>query len=272
MNSDKPNHIARQFEAQGYVSPINVFAPDEVLATRRSFDALEAQEGRERCQDGLYDRHRDLEFVWRMVTHPTIVNCMEAIIGPNVFLLASLFFCKYPPPAPTIKQRIKAALGMKTAAPRFVDWHQDLKYWGFDPLYAVTAWIAVDDSDVENGCMRVIPESHRLGIVEHTTSSERGNILHRNQAIRSDLVDESKAVNLVLRAGQVSLHHGELFHASNPNLSSRRRCGLAVRYTHPGVKPIPEAKAVVRHPILLRGVDEMKHFGDSSFLPFPLPT
>ena len=270
MNTDDTGRIAQEFESQGYVIPLNVFTPDEVLTTRRSFDALEVQEGRERCQDGLYDRHRDLEFVWRMVTHPTIVNCMEAIIGPNVLLLASLFFCKYPPPAPTLKQRIKSALGIETPAARFVDWHQDLKYWGLDPAYAVTAWIAVDDSDVGNGCMRVIPRSHRMGIVEHTTSSERGNILHRNQAIRNDLIDESKAVNLELRAGQVSLHHGELFHASNPNLSSRRRCGLAVRYTHPGVRPIPEAKAVVRRPILLRGVDEKKHFGETSVLPFPL--
>jgi hypothetical protein len=270
MKADDVRQIARQFETQGYVCPINVFAPDEILASRRSFDALEVQVGREKCELGLYDRHRDLEFVWRMVTHPTIVNCMEAIIGPDVYLLASLFFCKYPPPVPTLRQRIITALGMKVVAGRFVDWHQDLKYWGLDPPYAVTAWIAVDDSDVENGCMRVIPGSHRQGIVEHMTSSERGNMLSRNQAIRSDLIDESKSVNLVLRAGQVSLHHGELFHASNPNRSSRRRCGLAVRYTHPGVKPVPEAKAVVRRPILLRGVDEMKHFGDASVLPFPL--
>jgi non-haem Fe2+, alpha-ketoglutarate-dependent halogenase len=120
--------------------------------------------------------------------------------------------------------------------------------------------------------MRVIPESHRQGIVEHTTSSERGNLRNRNQAIRKDRVDESKAVDLVFRAGQASLHHGELFHASNPNRSTRRRCGFAVRYTHPGVKPIPDAKVTARHPILLRGIDEPKHFGDTSVLPFSLPT
>ena len=270
MNTADTRQMARQFESQGYVSPIDVFAPDEIVASRRSFDALEALEGREKCQVGLFDRHRDLEFVWRMATHPTILNCVEAIVGPNVFLLSSLFFCKYPPPTPSLRQRIKAVLGMDVDGAKFVDWHQDLKYWGLDPAYAVTAWIAVDDSDIENGCMRVIPESHRQGIVEHTTSSERGNLLHRNQAIRRDLVDDSKAVDLVLQPGQVSLHHGELFHASNPNRSSRRRCGLAVRYTHPGVKPIPEAKAAVRHPILLRGVDKTKHFGDTSVLPFPL--
>ncbi len=270
MNIESAEQIARRFGTQGYVAPLDVFSAEEALATRRAFDVVEAKEGRDKCQTGLYDRHRDLEFVWRMATHPRIVDCIEAIVGPNVLLMGSLFFCKYPPVTPTIKQRVKSVLGKGKVAAKFVDWHQDLKYWGFDPPYAVTAWVAVDDSDVENGCMRVIPGSHREGIVEHTTSSKSGNILSRNQAIRNELVDESKAVDLVLRAGQISLHHGEVFHASNPNRSSRRRCGLAVRYTHTGVKPIPEAKAVVRHPILLRGVDEVRHFGDTTVQPFPL--
>ena len=272
MNPDRANQIARQFEAQGYFLPIDVFASDEIVECRRAFDALEAREGREKSQVGLFDRHRDLEFVWRMATQPTILQCIEAIVGPNVFLLSSLFFCKYPPPRPTLASQIKAILGAASDEAKFVDWHQDLKYWGLDPPYAITAWIALDDSDIENGCMRAIPESHLQGIVEHTTSSERGNLLNRNQAIRKDRIDESKAVNFVLRAGQASLHHGELFHASNPNRSTRRRCGLAVRNTHPGVRPIPDGKVTTRHPILLRGIDEPKHFGDTSVLPFLLPT
>jgi hypothetical protein len=271
MNPDKANQIARQFDAQGYFAPIDVFASDEIVGSRRAFETLEAQEGREKSQVGLFDRHRDLEFVWRMATHPTILQCIEAIVGPNIFLLSSLFFCKYPPPRPTLANQIKSMLGAASTEAKFVDWHQDLTYWGLDPAYAITAWIALDDSDVENGCMRVIPESHRQGIVEHTTSSARGNLLNRNQAIRKDKIDESRAVDLVLRAGQASLHHGELFHASNPNRSTRRRCGLAVRYTHPGVKPIPDAKATTRHPILLCGIDKPGNFGDTSALPFSLP-
>jgi hypothetical protein len=272
MNADQANEIARQFEAQGYFVPIDAFVPDEIVEYRRAFDTLEAKEGMEKSQVGLFDRHRDLEFVWRMATHPTILQCIEAIVGPNIFLLSSLFFCKYPPARPTLAHRIKATLGGASVDAKFVDWHQDLKYWGLDPPYAITAWIALDDSDVENGCMRVIPESHRQGIVEHTTSSEKGNLLNRNQAIRKDQIDESKAIDLVLRAGQASLHHGELFHASNPNRSTRRRCGLAVRYTHPGVKPIPDARATVRQPILLRGIDEPRNFGDTLAHPFSLPT
>jgi hypothetical protein len=272
MNPDRANEIARQFEARGYYAPIDVFAPDEIVENRRAFEALEAREGREKSQVGLFDRHRDIEFVWRMATHPNILRCIDAIVGPNVFLLSSLFFCKYPPPRPTFARQIKAVLGAAPEEAKFVDWHQDLTYWGLDPAYAITAWISVDDIYVEKGFMRVIAESHRQGIVEHTTSSEKGNLLNRNQAIRKDKVDESKAIDLVLRAGQASLHHGELFHGSNPNRSTRRRCGLAVRYTHPGVKPIPGAKATSRHPILLRGIDEPKNFGDTSTLPFPLST
>lgn len=267
-----PAGIAREFGPHGYASPIDVCTVEEIDAFRREFDALEAREGKDHCQIGLFDRHRDLEFIWCLVTNPTILDCVEAIVGPNVLMLSSLFFCKYPVPSPTTWERVKKMAGRGSpVAEVFVDWHQDVTYWGLEPAYAISAWIAIDDSDTENGCMRVIPASHVDGIVPHTTSSKPGNILlSQNQALPQEVVDESKVVDIVLRAGQMSLHHGLLYHGSNPNHSTRRRCGLAVRFSHPGVRPIPGVTAVVRRPLLLRGIDEPKHFADTSTLPFPL--
>ena len=189
------------------------------------FDALEAREGKERCRHGLFDRHRDLEFIWRMATNPKVIDCVEAIVGANVLMLSTHFFCKYPEPSRTSWERIRRIAGRGSSlAEIFVDRHQDVTYWALEPPYAITAWIAIDDSDTENGCMRVIPASHMNGIVPHTTSSKPGNVLlSRNQALPPDVVDESKAVDLVLRAGQMSLHHGMLYHGSNPNRSMRRR-------------------------------------------------
>ena len=268
-----PVAIARKFASSGYATAIDICTAGEIDAFRREFDALEAREGKEHCQRGLMDSHRDLEFIWRMATNPTIVDCIEAIVGPNVLMLSTSFFCKYPAPVPTPWERVKKWAGRAASAPLvFVDWHQDLTYWGFDPAYAVTAWIAIDDSDIENGCMRVIPGSHTEGIVPHTTSSKPGNILlSRNQALPPERIHGSKAVDLVLRAGQMSLHHGMLYHGSNPNRSRRRRCGMVARFSHPGVRPIPGVKATVRRPVLLRGVDEPRHWGVTSTFPFPLP-
>jgi non-heme Fe2+,alpha-ketoglutarate-dependent halogenase len=269
MSKVNPRDVAQVFAAQGYFSPIDVFTADETQRYRDAFNEMEAREGKEKCEVGISDHHRDIEFIWRLATHPTIVDCIEAIAGPNVMLLSTLFFCKYPPPQPTTwRGRIKSLVAPTR---KFIDWHQDLTYWGLEPPYAVSAWIAIDDSDAENGCMRVIPGSHGKGIIPHSTSRKRGNLLGRNQALPEEFVDDSKAVDLPLRAGQVSLHHGEIFHGSNPNRSNRRRCGLAARYTHTGVRQVQgKVNAVPKRALLLRGVDKFNYFSDTSDLPFPL--
>ena len=142
-------------------------------------------------------------------------------------------------------------------------WHQDVTYWGLEPPYALTAWYAVDDSDVENGCMRVIPGSHRQGIVEHGESARPGNLLSINQEVSGDDLDESQAVDLILKAGQISIHHGHLIHGSNPNRSTRRRCGLTLRYCPPHVKPVQQNSLGKPWPaVLARGDDPWKNFGD----------
>ena len=70
---------------------------------------------------------------------------------------------------------------------------------------------------------------HRLDIVEHRDTFAEQNLLSRGQEIAVE-IDESAAVDVVLDPGEFSLHHGRMFHASNPNKSSQRRIGLAIRY------------------------------------------
>src|SRR5437867_11437367 len=88
--------LARAFEANGCVSGLRVLGSAEADEVRRQFDALEAAEGRERCQIGLLDRHFDQRFVWELATHPVVLECVAAVLGPDVMLLATHFFCKYP--------------------------------------------------------------------------------------------------------------------------------------------------------------------------------
>jgi ectoine hydroxylase-related dioxygenase (phytanoyl-CoA dioxygenase family) len=238
----------KRFEENGYLTGIRVFGPDQADRIREQFNALEAREGRERCRIGLQGRHLDVPFLWYVASHPTIVDCMEALIGPDVLLLSTHVFCKYP-----------------EDAGKFVAWHQDVTYWGLEPPYALTAWYAVDDSDVENGCMRVIPGSHRRGIFDHGTSQRPGNLLSINQEV-TEPVDESQAVDLVLRAGEISIHHGHLIHGSNPNRSNRRRCGLTMRYVPPYVKPVRENSLKKPWPaVVVRGEDRERNFGDWTF-------
>ena len=99
MTATQP--VASRFETEGYVSGIRVLEPSEADEIRRQFNALEAIEGRERCQIGLLDRHFDQRFVWELASHPAILDAVEAVLGPDVMLLATHFFCKYPAPPTT---------------------------------------------------------------------------------------------------------------------------------------------------------------------------
>ena len=112
--------------------------------------------------------------------------------------------------------------------------------------------------------MKAIPGTHRTGIAPHGKSEIDGNLLSINQEISSEYVDESRAVNLELRAGQISVHGGHVFHASHPNNSQRRRCGLTVRFVPPEVR---QAKSNSTgnpwRPILVRGEDRFHHFKET---------
>src|SRR5205085_1530697 len=146
------------------------------------------------------------------------------------------------------------------AEAKFVAWHQDVTYWGLEPPLAVTAWYAVDDSDVENGCMRIIPGTHR-GIRAHGKSERAGNLLSINQEVPVTAAEEARAVDLVLKAGEISLHHGMAIHGSNPNHSTRRRCGLTLRYVPPHVRQIGENSQRRRwNAVLVRGEDRTGHW------------
>ncbi len=140
-----------------------------------------------------------------------IVDLVAALIGEDVILWGCQAFCK------------PAGDGMA------VPWHQDGHYWPIRPIATCTAWIALDDSSVENGCLRVIPGSHRARRhFEHEKDERDGLVL--NQTLVAGQIDEAAAIDIELEAGQLSLHDVYLVHGSKPNTSARRRAGIAVRY------------------------------------------
>ena len=234
----------QNYANDGFLNALTIHSDGEVGEVRRQFDELETREGKEHCQIGLQGRHVDQKLLWDLATTPTILDCMEAILGPDVMLLSTHVFCKYPENNPT----------------KFVAWHQDVTYWGLEPPEATTAWYAIDDADAENGCMQVLPGTHRSGITEHGTSDRAGNLLSINQEISTEL-DESTKVDLAMKAGQISIHDGYLVHGSAPNRSNRRRCGVTIRYCRPNVKPVRENSVKKPWPaIIVRGKDRFNHF------------
>lgn len=140
-----------------------------------------------------------------------ILDLVEQILGPNIALWNSSFFAK------------PAKVGSRTP------WHQDGEYWPIRPLATCSVWIAIDDSNLENGCLQVIPGSHRQReLKSHHVNKADGLALPLE--LDEDAFDERDAVNIELKRGQISLHDVYLMHASDPNQSNTPRRGMTLRF------------------------------------------
>ena len=102
----------------------------------------------------------------------------------------------------------------------------------------------------------MVPGSHQRPILPHRDTYALDNRLSRGQEIEVD-VGEQDAVDVVLRAGEMSLHHVNIIHGSNPNPSDGSRIGFAPRFTTPRTRQIDGEP---RTAVLARGRDEYGHF------------
>jgi len=121
--------------------------------------------------------------------------------------------------------------------PAFVRWHQDSTYFYLQPHLHVTAWVALSEASVQAGCMQVLPGSHRWGAFEHDDKPEPMNMIRRGQGI-SNRFDQAQGQFMPVCAGQMSLHHTDLVHASGGNDSDDRRIGYAISYIPAHVRPV----------------------------------
>ena len=137
-----------------------------------------------------------------------------------------------------------------------VPWHEDSAYWGklLDPMEVVTLWLAIDPSTPENGCMKVIPDSHHNGYSDDDIIEDKDAVFTGN--IRKGQVDEERAVSCILKRGEYSLHHAKTIHGSARNTSPKRRCGYTMRYVSTASRFTPEHAYRPEHQIYLaRGND-----------------
>lgn len=178
---------------------------------------------------------------------PEIVELVSGVIGEDVILWGCHVFCKPP------------AEGYETP------WHQDGHYWPIRPLATCTVWVALEPSTVTNGCLRVIPRSHRDHVLHPHLHEDRAD-LTLNQRMADGTFDEAAAVDLELQPGQMSLHDVYMIHGAQANTSAQRRTGVALRYMpstsvfERDLKPVDGKTGVAvnfaQRPLwLLKGVD-----------------
>jgi len=225
------------YRREGYYAPVRALDPQEIADIRTRMEAYEARHGGP--LQGKWRVKTHLLFTWadQMVNHPRILDAVEDVLGPDILCWGTNFFIKEPGSA------------------GFVSWHQDATYWGLEPAEVVTAWVAVSPSNIANGCMKVIPGTHREALIPHVDTFDENNLLTRGQEIAVK-VDESRAVDLVLQPGEMSLHDIKLVHGSPPNNSGERRIGFAIRYIPTHVRQVKQRDSAM----LVRGKDRHGHF------------
>jgi len=231
------NEAVAAYQRDGYFFPLRVMPETGARDLRRRLEAHEAKAGEPLQGNWRHKTH--LLFTWadEMVHHPAIVDAVEDVIGPDILCWTTNFFIKEP------------------RSPGFVSWHQDSTYWGLDPDDVITAWVALTDSNLVSGCMKVIPGTHTVAQIPHVDTFHQDNLLSRGQEIAVE-VDQAKAVDVVLKPGEISLHHIKLVHSSEPNRSDDRRIGFAIRYIPTYVRQTKVRDSAT----LVRGVDKHHNF------------
>jgi non-heme Fe2+,alpha-ketoglutarate-dependent halogenase len=203
-----------QFGRDGILFPIPVLSGEEVQFYRSALAEMKHLLG--------LDMERlpscELYFPWAhdLAFHPRVLAAVAEILGPDVVSWGTLVLDKPP------RSRV------------YVSWHQDGAYASFlNGSPAVSAWIALTDSTVESGCMRVVRETHRQP-VKHTELVTRDNLLKDGQTAEV-AIDENRVEDVILKAGEMSLHDANIIHGSNPNASGHHRIGFIARFAAPGV-------------------------------------
>ena len=207
---EPPAQAKAQFDREGYAIFRQVIDPELVAEASRHIEWLMAQNPDLRPELLGHTLVAQDPFWVRLISDERLLDVAQQFIGPNIALFASHYISKPPFDGQAVL------------------WHQDGSYWPLEPMEVVTLWLAVDASLPENGCMRVIPGTQTMALQEMRARTDVSNVL--NSEIDPAMVDESRAVDLVLQPGDVSVHQPNIIHGSNANNSPLRRAGLTIRY------------------------------------------
>ena len=206
-----------QFEEEGYSGPIQGLTSQEANFYYHEFFKVLGQSP---FKPGPTNKvlsawHHNYRWAFDLATHPSIVAAMSQILGEDIVLWAMHFWYKEPNNS------------------KFIPWHQDINYWPMEPAINATAWMSLGYSLQENGCLRIIPGTHRQ-LVEHIPTGNSASEFQN--AIAKDKIDIASAIDLEMSPGQMAFFNEATFHGSEINSSNIPRVAFSVRYTTPEVK------------------------------------
>lgn len=221
-----PNTEPERYAGEGYCLFRDVLSTDEIESARAEL-ARSIADMPERLvvyKDGahkevaarpeyLTEPHTKSDFWLDFCRHPKILDAVASVLGDDLILIMSHLIVKLPHD------------GLPVA------WHQDNTYWhsvkGTD---VATVWVAIDDTDVNNGCMNVIPSSHEGYPELDKVATGANDLLGLTVEVTAGM--EAAAVPLEMSAGSLSIHDSYVIHGSHANTSDRRRAAYTMRYAN----------------------------------------
>lgn len=234
-----------RYHLDGYLGPYTLCSPEEMADLRARIDfALHPDRESERLPSMInalnpamrrgFGRHHDHPFLFDMANSPAIKERVASIMGEDMLLWRTMFFSK-------------------ESGGKLIPWHQDYDGWLIEPMLVTSAWLAIDEATRDNGCVELIPGSHRK--IYPLVPTPPDVMDGFPQMADPGTFDESNAVSMELKPGQFFLFNERTLHRSKPNATPHRRLGMAMRYIPTMVRVLdPDDQA-----ILISGEDSF-HF------------
>lgn len=235
MSKTLTEEQVRNYKDCGFVTPLPVYSGEEAQAYRAQLENVESNMSVFFQGIGQIKFYLRFSWAYKMATHPTLLDAVEDLIGPNIMLYHNTAW---------IKQKKDKA---------YVSWHQDNTYFGHDPCEVLTAWVALSPATRESGCMQFVPGSHKEGLRALREPDTAGaNMLSSGANI--DISSEANdPVPIILQPGEASIHHAFLIHGSLPNNSEDRRVAVTFVYHPPYLQQIGNCPTSA---MLVRGQDK----------------
>ena len=216
-----------EYEELGFLHSVPILSEDEIVDYRSKVEKTRQAIGdRATRLDGL---HLFFRWAWELSTHPRLLDCLEQLLGPDIVLKSTRLFYKH------------------GGSASYVGWHQDGITETLEDGRAPAVWLGLTAATVENGCLRVVPRSHRSGLLQHSSNPDLKPLPGADASAqvqswtKAELSGRIASVptnfetpfDLVMRPGHMSVHQPLILHGSNPNLSTEPRIGLSASYSTP---------------------------------------
>ena len=231
----------------GYLKPIKILEPNEALKIASQYETFINKKNFSNADAVEHKSKTHLYFEWanKIIKNRKIVNIVKEILGEDLYCWNSLIFYKYP------------------KSKKFVSMHQDQNYWGIKHDKALTVSLALTESTLDNGCLKILPYSHKENFL-HENFESRDNMLARGQSVPLDIEKKNKLDNIELDPGECSIFHGNIVHGSGKNGSSKPRFLFSMRFLTPD--NVVNKKFYYNDATLVSGVDNFNFFKPEPYL------